>query len=243
MRLGATQEGRRQNPYDPYLGAIDKVGTLAQNYLAPDPLLKAMGILTATVIGVEELGPRSPCAALMPRRVVVRILVIAGVSSLVSARSDRKLHATPLGKISRVRCAIVLVINGRRRGDMPTLGRISTLHGTEVGEPRHLRSRAIVSVRLHPGPSEPLRTSGLLVERHRGGISSLQTSGFPEARRIYAHINVRVADMQQPGLVGFSVAVVIYGISESLYPLLNANVHAVRRTQSRLLNSSIVLSR
>ncbi len=57
------------------LGAVNKVGALMQNYLAPGPL---PGVAYCHGGGVEVRGRRSPASAcLVPRNIVVRILVIA----------------------------------------------------------------------------------------------------------------------------------------------------------------------
>lgn len=114
---------------------MNKVGPLMQNYLA-QTRYQAISILAAPIIGVEVKSRNIPCViqAFVPRNVLVRILVIA-LNLLVGVREVQdKLHATPLGKICRVRCAIVLVINRRRRAIHHALGKISTLHGTEIGK-------------------------------------------------------------------------------------------------------------
>ena len=173
----------------------------------------------------------------MPRNIVVRILVIA-LNLFVSVREIQdKLHATPLGKICRVRCTIVPIINRRRRAIHHALGKISTLHGTEVGKDLVTYVvGAIIGVRCIQGLLNRCVLL-LLVERHRSHVSMLKTSDFPQRLAIiYAHIDVRVARIcNNQGLVGFGViAVVVRNIGE-LVSVTKRNVHAVAVLKAQVI--------
>ena len=209
-----------------------------QNYLA-QTRCQAMSILAATIIGVEVKGRNISCVvqALVPRNVVVRILVIALELFIGVREVQDKLHAAPLSKICRVRRAIVLVINRRRRAIRHALGKISTLHRTEVGKDLvTCVVGAIIGVRCIQGLLNRCVLL-LLVERHRSGISSLQTSGFPQRLTIiYAHIDVRVARIcDNQRLVSFGViAVVVRNIGE-LVSIAKRNVHAVAVLKAQVI--------
>ena len=85
-----------------------------------------------------------------------------------------------------------MVINRRRRAIHHALSKISALHGTEVDKDLvTCVVGAIIGVRCIQGLLNRCVLL-LLVERHRGRISMLKTSGFPQRLAIiYAHIDVR----------------------------------------------------
>ena len=209
-----------------------------QNYFA-QTRCQAMSIMAATVICVEVKGRNISCVvqALMPRNVVVGILVIALEFFIGVREVQDKLHATPLSQICRVRCAIVLVINRRRRAIRYALGKVSTLHGTEVGKDLvTCVVRTIIGVCCIQGLLNRCVLL-LLVERHRSRISMLQTSSFPQRLAIiYAHIDIRAARIcNNQGLVGFGViAVVVRNIGE-LVSVAKRNVHAIAVLKAQII--------
>ena len=209
-----------------------------QNYLA-QTRCQAISILAAPIIGVEVKSRNIPCViqAFVPRNIVVRILVIT-LNLFVGVREVQdKLHATPLGKIRCVRRAIVLVINRRRRAIHHALGKISALHGTEVGKDLvTCVIGAIIGVRCIQGLLNRCVLL-LLVKRYRSRISSLQTSSFPQRLAIiYAHVDVRIARIcNNQGLVGSGViAVVVRNIGE-LVSVTKRNVHAVSVLKAQVI--------
>ena len=145
-----------------------------QNYLA-QTRYQAISILAAPIIGVEVKSRNIPCViqAFVPHNVVVRILVIT-LNLFVGVREVQdKLHATPLSKIRCIGRTIVLVINRRRRAIHHALGKISTLHGTEVGKDLvTCVVGAIISIRCIQGLLNRCVLL-LLMERHRSRISML----------------------------------------------------------------------
>ncbi len=175
----------------------------------------------------------------MPRNVVVRILVIAlEFASLVSAGRDKTAH-TPLGKICRVGARLFWLLGDRAictpsANFHPSLGLGSSKDIVAVV------GRLLVT--LHPGRSTNRCVLLLLVGRHRGHLQPPDQRFPTEAHhylRTHKRKGSRISLLEAPWFG--VIAVVVHGISESLYPLLNVTSRTV--TQAQVGNSSIVISR